>query len=138
MGDGIILNCKKCGYQKDFIFGIGFMYGDLMDVIETIPKKHREEIYPIVKNYDVHPLFEQKVFKCNKCNGLYNKLWVKMDYDGNKTYETKYKCYKCKIDLEKIDFDLDNEKNQDFKFPDLICPKCGFKYLDQPMIILWD
>ena len=51
MGTGISIICQNCGYEKDFMLGIGMMYSSLEKVIDLSP--HRKKILDILQNHKV-------------------------------------------------------------------------------------
>ncbi len=156
MGSGFGLSCKECNYSKELQYGVGFMYGDLNNVISYIPKRLQGEIKELVNKYNIatenkiieetymfnqdlpYLKFEEKVFKCISCNNLFNKIWVKIYYGKDKVYKTKYKCYKCKKELEELKLDERDNKDLFKGLQKLACPKCGFKYLEINAAGNWD
>ena len=81
--------------------------------------------------------FEDKIYRCTNCKRISVKLWIKIQYN-NHLYEIKYKCYRCKKDLDLIDFELNDDGFFD-RSPQIPCPKCNYKYLKiSPGLTLWD
>ena len=71
-------------------------------------------------------------FCCRRrnCAGLYERFYVKIDYDGGKVYEIDFKCGKCKSKLVEIE-DISAVNNRP-------CPKCNQKALRVEETVLWD
>lgn len=138
MGSGISILCQNCGYEKSFMLGIGMMYSSLENVIDLVHYTRRKRILDILQNHKVlkhediwdNPLYEHRLYRCIDCNQLYERFYVKIEYNDNKIYETKFKCSKCKNELKAVE----NEENVK-KYP---CPECGKKELHIHGELLWD
>ena len=122
MGIGISVLCQNCGYEKKFTLGVGMLYSSLEKVIHLVPYRSREKVLDILRNHKVNkgefrnPLYDHRLFRCLSCNQLHGRFYVKIEYDDNKVYETKFNCSKCKKELKAV------ENEEDVKnYP---CPKC--------------
>jgi len=144
MGSEFVLRCKKCGYEKGFQLGIGMMYSSLEHIIDCVHARRRKLILGILKNktipqhkdhpFETNPFYEHRVYRCKTCNKLYQRFYVKIDYEDNgveKTYETRFSCSKC---MKKL---LPAGDNSDVikKHP---CPCCGAKKLEKTQGGFWD
>ena len=138
MGSEIYVMCRNCGYEKRFILGIGMLYSSLEEVIDLVHYRRRKKILDILRNHKVikdeyrwdNPFYEHRLYRCFNCNRLYGKFYVKIEYDDNKVYETKFKCSKCKNELKAVE----DEKNVK-KYP---CPECNKKEFSIQEMGLWD
>ena len=131
MGSGIIVHCESCEYDKEFFLGIGELYSSLENVIDCIHYRRRPEILDILQNHKVDQCGdEHKLYGCTNCAGLYERFYVKIDYDGGKIYETDFKCGKCKNKLVEIE-DIGEVKSRP-------CPKCSQKTLRVHEHLNWD
>jgi DNA-directed RNA polymerase subunit RPC12/RpoP len=136
MGTGISIICQNCGYEKDFMLGIGMMYSSLEKVIDLSP--HRKKILDILQNHIVikdefrwdNPFYEHRLYRCSSCNQLHERFYVKIEYDDKKVYETKFKCPKCKNELKAVEDEKDVKKHP--------CPECNNKKLFIQEMVLWD
>ena len=151
MGEMIEIFCKECNYRKGFSLGVGMVYYSLENVLGEVPPANRKEIKGIINNYEV--LEEggwHTLFRCVKCNALYERFHVKIDYkthNGEKrTYETHHFCSKCDTELipvnggEEIDED-DYRGDHEILAPfvaQLPCPKCAKISLSIENIGYWD
>ena len=50
MGHGNFVICEDCGYEREFMLGIGMMYGSLQNILEFMDKKSSEEVSKILSN----------------------------------------------------------------------------------------
>ena len=120
------------------MLGIGMMYSSLENVIDLVHYARRKKILDILQNHEVNkhegiwgnPFYEHRLYRCIDCNQLYGRFYVKIEYNDNKSYETKFKCSKCKTKLKAVE----NERNV-IKYP---CPLCGRKELHIHRELLWD
>jgi hypothetical protein len=140
MGDGIGFECKNCDYKFDAYEGIGFMFGDLMNLIERIPKKERDSIIKLVHEYNISTqytgdkkesaYYENRVFVHPESGRFSIKLYVELynPVNGELLYKTDYK---TKNGKEYIQPPIEQMK-------DYPCPKCKNKSLIDAGIFLWD
>lgn len=142
MGANVEICCKNCGYSKDFITGVGYLYSPqnlrnfdsdfaiLPGVIHS--KKTLAYIKELLteKNAEIANGYGHKIFRCVKCGELFERFYIRLNYDEG-IYEVAYKCPRCKGSLKPIDL---------VKIRDCPCPKCGQLTLqeDERFFILWD
>ena len=133
MGEEIQITCKSCNYSDSFTIGVGMLYSDLKNVIDLIHYKRRDIVLDILENHKIKFCdFGHEVYTCSKCNNLYSRFYVEIDYDEDKKYLSKFKCNRCKTELTKLkDSELENPLN-------LPCPKCKNISLEQSPTMLWD
>jgi DNA-directed RNA polymerase subunit RPC12/RpoP len=118
------------------MLGIGMRWNSLEELIDHVHHRRRKKILDILKNHKINllknernPNFGNRLLRCNNCNGLYQAFYVKILYDDDKIYETRFKCPQCKKELQEI-------KNENLeKYP---CPECGMKKLEINDTIMWD
>lgn len=131
MGSGIAVQCQSCDYDKEFYLGVGMMYSSLENVIDSVHYRERPEVLKILQNHKVEKCdYEHKLYACTKCAGLYERFYVKIDYDGGEVYETDFICGKCKSGLVEVE-DISAANNRP-------CPKCNQKTLRVEETVLWD
>ncbi len=130
MGSGIEITCDNCGYQCDALLGIGMMYSDLRKLLHLFHFSRRSIIQQILDEHDVQDThYEHKAYRCEKCGQFHERFYAKIEYDGNKTYETVFKCPKCRKKLEDVGY-------KDIAvYP---CPSCRKKTLTAQETISWD
>ena len=131
MGSGIAIHCESCKYEKEFYLGVGMMYSSLENVIDCLDQWRRAEVLEILQKHKVEKCdYEHKLYGCSNCAGLYEKFYVKIDYDAGKGYETDFICGKCKSDLVELE-DIREVHNR-------TCPKCNQMTLHVEETVLWD
>lgn len=94
------------------------------------------------KNAVIADNYGHKIYRCPECDQLYGRFFIHQDYNSG-SYETEYKCSKCKTALELIGEDISDEddwKTKRIRIEKYPCPKCGKKCLseDSKANILWD
>jgi hypothetical protein len=150
MGEIIEIFCKECNYRKGFSLGVGMVYYSLENVLSEVPPANRKEIKDIIHNHEV--LEEggwHTLFRCVKCNELYERFYVKIDYVQNgekKRYETHHWCSKCHLELFPVyeDKEVEEDDGRDSVemyasiLGGLSCPKCNRKSLSINKIGYWD
>lgn len=129
--------CGNCDYMDEFHLGVGMAYSRLENVIDLVHYIRRKKIMDILQNHTLipgswehpNPLFTHRLYRCEKCNKLYNRFYVKICYDIDLVYETIFRCNRCKIQLKVID---------PANIPDHPCPVCGKATLNTDSGIMWD
>ena len=107
------------------------MYSSLENVIECVDHWRRAEVLEILQNHKVKKCdYEHKLYVCTNCPGLYERFYVKIDYDGGLVYETDFICGKCKNGLVELE-DTKEVENRP-------CPECNQKTLRVEESVLWD
>jgi len=112
-------------------------YGSLAHVIDLVHYTRRKKIRDILHNHTVipgswehpNPYYTHSCYRCDKCNRLYNRFYVKIQYDNDFIYETIFKCNLCKNQLKEFD---------PASISDLQCPKCGKTSLITSGEMDWD
>lgn len=131
MGTEISVLCRNCEYERKFTLGVGMYYSSLDKIIDVVHYWNRERVLEILRNHKVtQSEYYHGLFLCLSCNQFHGRFYVRIEYDDDKIYETKFKCNKCKTELEPIE-DEENVKN----YP---CPKCGEIELYIREDVLWD
>ena len=131
MGTGITVHCESCNYYREFYLGLGMMYPSLENVIDWVDQWRRTEVLEILQNHKVERRnYENKLYGCTNCAGLYERFYVKIDYDGGEVYETDFMCGRCKSRLVEIE-EFGEVNNRP-------CPRCNQKTLSVEENILWD
>ncbi len=134
MGTGIRISCQHCDYEKQFRLGVGMNYSCLENVMDCLHNPKKKEIKNILKNHVVMSThFEHFLFRCRKCNQLFERFDVKIMYkrgDELETYKTVYNCPKCKHQLRRV-----RKYQTAEKFP---CPECQKSGLQVCRHLCWD
>jgi uncharacterized protein with PIN domain len=94
------------------------------------------------KNAIITDGYGHEIYRCPKCGEFYGRFFIHLDYDGG-SFEVEYKCPKCKVTLERIDYKHFNDNYGDEKRVSLEkypCPKCGVYSLcdGEEAHVLWD
>ena len=131
MGSGITISCESCDYDKTFYLGVGMMYSSLENVIKCVDRWRRAAVLEIIQNHEMGKCdYEHKLYGCANCKRLYERFYVKIDFDGGEVYETGFRCGNCRSNLVEID-DIMGMKNRP-------CPKCDIMTLRVEETVLWD
>ena len=137
MGLGYVLACDRCNCSFEGRTGKGMMYYDLNKLIPMIHYTRRKRLQEILDNHQVnHTDFDHRVYRCTKCLRLGTRFYVNVEYDNNQTFETVFKCSKCKHHLEDVSTlfnHLDFKEKIPFK-----CPNCLDFSLGVTDLIMWD
>ena len=153
MGEMIQIFCKDCKYREGFSLGVGMLYHSLENVLDEVPPTNRKEIKSIIHNNEV--LEEggcHTLFRCIKCNALYERFHVKIEYKTNngekRMYETHHFCSTCHSELVPVNTsEEDEEDEEDYRgdheilapfVAQLQCPKCAKKFLAIENMGYWD
>ena len=134
MGHGNYVICENCGYQREFMLGVGMMYGSLEKIIQFLDNKSFKEVSIILKK-NPNPHYESDghcVYQCQQCFSVREKMHL-LIYDENKKiiYRTKSNCSKCKIKRKRV-------QEKDDLLHKMICPKCKNKELFINGGLCWD
>jgi len=134
MGHGNFVTCEDCGYEREFMLGVGMMYGNLEKIIQFLDKKSFEEVSIILKD-NLDPYYETDghcVYQCQQCFSVREKIYL-LIYDKNKKiiYRTSSICSKCKIKRKRV-------QEKDDLLHQIICPKCKTKELNVSGGMCWD
>lgn len=152
MGEGISLECKHCGYNGQFLLGIGMMFPIRYEEIveEIISGKYGDEWKQFFDaNKGAAVVIDETLYQCDDCNELIsepeltlylheenepplNGYWASWCDGENYKFVKEYlhKCHKCKGNMHKIE-----KPHKEI----VTCPKCGKAltedYMDR---LLWD
>lgn len=134
MGHGNFVLCENCGYERDFMLGVGMMHGSLDKIIQFLDKKSFEEVSEVLGSYP-EPHYETDghcVYQCRQCFSVREKIHL-LIYDDNKKiiYQTSSNCSKCKIKRKRV-------KEKEDLLHQIICPKCKKKELVVNGGLCWD
>ena len=134
MGHGNFVVCEDCGYEREFMLGVGMMYGTLDFIMQFLDKKNFEEVSNILKS-NPEPHYETDghcVYQCRECFSIRERMHL-LIYDENKKiiYRTQSSCSKCKIKRKRVQ-EKDNLLHQ------IMCPKCKTKELNVSGGMCWD
>ena len=135
MGVGYLINCKKCDYSRSVDIGVGMLHFSLDEEIKSTPKKEQQLIYDIIKDKkDLTSKSEGfSVFQCEKCCSMKNKFHIKIKSNDKILYETKTRCFKCKIDMKLLICDQDKNTIKGIK-----CAKCKSNQIELSLNLMWD
>jgi len=129
MGQSIETHCKHCGDTKQFTTGVGFMYSSLTNVIRFTSGNIRTKLQDIVTNHTITEAdYEHRILSCPDCNTLHGRFYVRVGYDIDKVFETKFRCGKCRTSLTELDKPVEAYS----------CGKCGDQSLEEFPGICWD
>jgi len=122
--------CSDCSDEKEYILGIGFLFSDIMNVLDQIPKGAQKKIHEIFSLYTVkYSEFSYKLFECKCCDTAHTRLHVFVQYDKGRSYSPTYRCSDCRRKLVRS-----KRKLSTFK-----CRKCGSYGLQKRRHdLLWD
>ena len=130
MGHGIIIKCGHCSKSNEYILGVGMVYDSLKNVISNLHPPKRQEVEEILNNHVVKQTsFSNELYLCEKCYRIYERFYVNIDYDEDKSYVTEYECNKCGELLTGI---------SEESIPSIPCANCGKKALAFHQTLLWD
>ena len=132
MGNGITVSCTNCSYRNTFMLGVGMAYYSLRNVIDNITgRTAKTRILKILEHCKVNKTdFNHNLYRCTRCDGLFECFLVELNYDDNQIYKTEFLCPTCDIPLEHIE----NEEG----IKDFPCPSCKNKSLRAIEEICWD
>lgn len=137
MGTTNQIYCQKCNYSVNLREGIGFMYGDLRNVVSSLRKNYRSQILEIIEKNNLsyscgkNTIYEFRMYRSVKTGEFYSRFYVKVfiDDESSPIYETMYRCPKSQTILEKVTAE---------DVPNYNCPKCNKKKQTISEFILWD
>lgn len=107
MGYAYLYKCRSCNYEETFNQGNGYLihpqsFNDYMDRNRKIfhYKVHRK-LMDIAKNnpdFEIEATF--RVYKCPKCNLLYDKTHVAVISQGERLHASRFRCSVCRTRLK--------------------------------------
>ena len=131
---GFYFKCDDCGHDDEYLFGIGFVFSSLENVIELLPGRKWQAANDLYKNnkeaefiYDGY-----EVYQCEKCASVQNTFLVEAkDKNNNILFSSVNKCGRCKKPRKKI-------KHTETEIKNFKCPKCKSTNLSYKEGIMWD
>jgi len=130
MGSGFATLCTNCGFEEEFLLGIGMRYHSLINVISDVNGRVSKKVLDIMENQDVHDCqFEHRLYACPDCNTLHGRFYVHLEYDDGKVYEQAFRCGRCRTLLVIAD---------EFHLEKYACKSCGRQSLVQGDEVMWD
>jgi hypothetical protein len=122
--------CKKCGYEEMYLEGIGMAYSSLLNVIESVPKRYREELRRGLETCELVALdFHRALYECPKCDIPYSFLFFEVEnFRTQEISKPEYYCEKCKTKLI-----LATKPIYEYG-----CKQCGDKEHLEHYGVLWD
>jgi RNase P subunit RPR2 len=132
MGEGVTVECPHCSRKRTFILGVGMEYSSLENILPSVQRNHRREIEQILNNNTVtNGDCTHRLFVCDQCHHLIDRLHVKLTYDSNQVYETVFHCQECEAQMR-----------QPANLAELAnippCSRCGRKSLRLTGEFYWD
>lgn len=151
MGEMVQIFCKDCNYREGFSLGVGMVYHSLENVLDEAPPASRREIKDILRNHTIISQdFWHRLYHCGKCNALYERFYVKIDYKTHngeqRIYETHHFCSKCHTELRPVNTEEELDE-EDYRgeheilapfIEQLPCPKCTKNSLAIENMGYWD
>jgi phage FluMu protein Com len=105
-------------------------YAGLIYVMDRIHHKRRAIIKDILNNHMICDTeYEHDLFHCEKCGKLYERFYVRIEYDDNEVYESVFKCKQCQTILRRV-------PEEDHR--SLECPSCKQATLTTNEYLDWD
>ncbi len=128
MGFGLEVKCSNCGYNENFILGIGMMplnsfeviKNEIMDVGEKVKIDLLKAEHFLVSDADY------KIMNCENCDGLYKRLSFNL-IKKDQIIKFQHKCPTCHSYLKVAS----NIKNCN-------CPHCHQLALTSQLNMMWD
>lgn len=138
MGQGFSLHCRKCGVEKSYFYGIGFMYFDFLEKTkkEIINGKYghkAQQFYESHPNAEIDARYE--VYYCEECKHIKQGVDLKM-VDVDNTFQKEYLCGKCrKVKMKPYRIDTLEEMQGVSHIP---CENCGATDSMDTGMMMWD
>ena len=137
MGQGYIIECPKCQYRsKDIMMGVGFLFGSVENILDTLTGHDQEQVQRLLNQKQVHTHYSRgySLYQCQECHSLDNKVHLTLyNSEGDLIFQTESYCGDCQKVREYMPEDNDQET-----IPDLHCPKCHHDTLHFSEGMLWD
>jgi len=129
MGECIETVCKQCGEWREYMLGVGMSYSSLEEVMQYTRGNARNALREITTNHSINNAdYEHALYACPSCNTLHERFRVMVKYDGDRVFETSFRCGKCRKCLVMATRPIDTYK----------CSHCGRQALEESPGKLWD
>jgi hypothetical protein len=130
MGKGITVRCGRCGYEKEFLLGLGMSHGSLEEILKELPAGCAQAALHILQEHSVESHSSGiKLLVCTGCGRLSSEMCLDIHYDGGKLFSTEHTCPKCRGRLERAG------RTALVRRP---CPRCRERALRTEETALWD
>ena len=138
MGHSYAYRCKHCGYEQDFNQGHGFLVHSqtvkeyLAQRTKLLHYKTHSLLNKLEKKYsDLYLKSGFQVYKCTKCDLLYDKVEVTVFKDNKMVHKSEFRCRECRSRLKLTNI---------HRLKRAKCPNCRKRtfYLDPLRHGLWD
>jgi hypothetical protein len=111
------------------MLGVGMSYSSLEEVMQFTRGNARDALREITTNHTINDAdYEYVLFACPDCNTLHERFWVRVEYDGDKVFETSFRCGKCRKGLVRAVRPIETYN----------CCNCGRQELEESPGKLWD
>jgi len=151
MGSSFSVECKECGYQKDYYLGIGMLYGCLFsdrndaammnflsELVDSKEIMRKVEHILSMQNGCLDVRNGHMMYECTQCRTLDKRFHFLVKADSHE-YEPEYLCSHCLAPLKILDVENAAVRSS-FNSKGFSCPECLRCTLveDQSKIICWD
>ena len=137
MGQAYIIECPKCQYRsKEIMMGVGFLFGTVENILETLTGHDKEQVQRLLNQKQVHTHYSRgySLYQCQECHSHDNKVHLTLyNSEGDLIFQTESYCGDCQ--KTRVYMPEDNEQET---IPDLHCPKCHHDTLHFSEGMLWD
>lgn len=123
MGYAYSYKCTNCNYEQSFNQGNGYLihpqsFQDYIDRNRKIfhYKVHRKILELSKSRPDLEIEASFRVYKCPRCNLLYDKIFVRMVSEGLKLHSSRFRCTDCLTKLKLTNI---------HRLKKATCPVCG-------------
>lgn len=138
MGHAYKYTCRRCGFEKDFIQGHGFMIHSqpLKEYLQQGKKLFHYKTHNALKqlavqNTDLYLKAGFQIYKCPKCKILQDKTEVTVFNDETVVHKSEFRCGHCRSRLKLTNI---------HRLKKAICPACKKRTFQMSHISseLWD
>ena len=121
MGQAYIIECPKCQYcSKDIMMGVGFLFGSVENILETLTGHDQEQVQRLVKpKASPHALLQRLLpVPMSECHSLDNKVHLTLyNSEGDLVFQTESYCGDCQKVREYMPEDNDQENHPRSSLP---------------------
>jgi DNA-directed RNA polymerase subunit RPC12/RpoP len=130
LANGFEVGCPDCGYREMFFMGTSlFEVGK--DFLESLDPENRAAFEELLKDaVVVQKISEKRLYKCPSCGSFALKRYARVQYDTDKTLETRFECHRCRKLMKPV-------KHID-EIRGVACPKCKAGSIEITQLIHWD